>query len=106
MATPGKLRTYKMELKRPFVQNNDKGCNDFLEYIKKEITGPRKLISYSEHPKDSLCIVTIEMSCWSCGKNGPNSFRKRLFIKFPDANSTDLKRTRRLTPASKKLMHI
>ena len=92
---PGEIRTYTWQLQRPIPQES-KECRDFHQYIKDEITGSRELLAFEVITDKDNCIVKIRWTSYSTGNMGPNSFRTKLYLLFPDAESIEMVRERNL----------
>jgi hypothetical protein len=89
-----KFRTYTFELERPLPTTNP-DCRVFQDYVRDQITGPRKLLKFDPIKDGNYCLLQIKFQSYSHGKKSPNRLRKKIENRFPDCRIKQLRRHRK-----------
>nr|NYE64873.1 hypothetical protein [Mucilaginibacter sp. E4BP6] len=89
---PGKLLIYNLKFERP-IPDETTECSDFHEYLKLQITGYRKLLTF-EVVEAGDCSAKLRFWCNSTGRRGINRLKTTVFLMFPDVDITECRRER------------
>jgi len=89
------IRTYNVAVEFPQTEKKSIECQERIkksQYLSRKL---KEVIEFIKNPVDKeFCSFQMQVSCYSCGKQSINNFRKILLTNYPNAVFVEFARQR------------